>query len=499
MAIKNKHDEENMVIKNKTCLVVRGYRQEEGIDIKETFAPVARMEAIGIFLAYAAHKSFTLFQMDVKTAFLQEQNGTLVDATKYRSMIGALMYATSSRSDIVHATFLCARYQAKPTEKCLKEVKRIFHYLRGTVNMGLWYTKDSGCELTGFSDANYAGCKDTFKSTSSEAQFLGEKLVNWSSNKQDCMALSTAKAEYVMEAIGIFLAYAAHKSFTLFQMDVKTAFLQGTLKEDIYVCQPKGFIDANYPSHVYKLKKALYGLKQAPRAWYDELSTFLLLNYFFKGTIDPTLFIRHFDNDILVVQVFVDDNIFSSANPKSDIVHATFLCARYQAKPTEKCLKEPQPVQHSRTKHIDVRYHFIKEHVEKGVIKLYFVKTDYQLADLFTKALPVDRFNYLVRRLGELFGNSKSSQCVINDFSDTLIDFLNGFMNLHGNTQRPTNCCLSRRYKAVKVRNIHSMIQPEPDLPKNTLLDRVEVLVTRTASVAVKPCQGDSFEFNLIK
>nr|GFA73465.1 integrase, catalytic region, zinc finger, CCHC-type, peptidase aspartic, catalytic [Tanacetum cinerariifolium] len=95
-----------------------------------------------------------------------------------------------------------------------------------------------------------------------------------------------------MEAIRIFLAYVAHKSFTVFQMDVNTAFLHGSLKEDVYVCQPEGFIDADHPSHVYKLKKALYGLKQAPRAWYDELSMFLLQNNFFKGTIDPTLFIR---------------------------------------------------------------------------------------------------------------------------------------------------------------------------------------------------------------
>nr|GEX11670.1 Gag-Pol polyprotein [Tanacetum cinerariifolium] len=86
---------------------------------------------------------------------------------------------------------------AKPTEKHLKEVKKIFCYLRGTINMGLWYTKDSGFELTEFSDADYARCKDTFKSTSGGAQFLGEKLVSWSSKKQDCTALSTAKAEYV--------------------------------------------------------------------------------------------------------------------------------------------------------------------------------------------------------------------------------------------------------------------------------------------------------------
>nr|GFB94357.1 retrovirus-related Pol polyprotein from transposon TNT 1-94 [Tanacetum cinerariifolium] len=90
-----------------------------------------------------------------------------------------------------------------------------------------------------------------------------------------------------MEAIRIFLAYDAHKSFTVFQMDVKTAFLHGSLKEDVYVCQPEGFIDADHPSHVFKLKKALYGLKQAPRAWHDELSTFLLQNHFFKGTTDP--------------------------------------------------------------------------------------------------------------------------------------------------------------------------------------------------------------------
>nr|GFA54858.1 Gag-Pol polyprotein [Tanacetum cinerariifolium] len=101
-------------------------------------------------------------------------------------------------------------------------------------------------------------------------------------------------------SIRIFLAYATHKSFTVFQMDVKTAFLHGSLKEDVYVCQPDGFIDADHPSHVYKLKKALYGLKQAPRAWYDELSTFLLQNNFFKGTIDPTVFIRRFHDDILV-------------------------------------------------------------------------------------------------------------------------------------------------------------------------------------------------------
>nr|GEW78537.1 reverse transcriptase domain-containing protein [Tanacetum cinerariifolium] len=108
------------------------------------------------------------------------------------------------------------------------------------------------------------------------------------------------KSRLVMR--GIFLVYAAHKSFYVFQMDVKTTFLHGSLKEYVYVCQPEGFIDADHPSHVYKLKKALCGLKQAPRAWYDKLSMFLLQNHFFKETIDSTLFIRRFHDDILVAK-----------------------------------------------------------------------------------------------------------------------------------------------------------------------------------------------------
>nr|GFA82409.1 uncharacterized mitochondrial protein AtMg00810-like [Tanacetum cinerariifolium] len=116
--------------------------------------------------------------VEIKDKLDLDHNGTSVDTTKYRSMISALMYLTSSRSDIVHATCLCARYQAKPTKKHLKKFKRIFHYLQGTINTGLSYTKDSGFELTGFSNVDYAGCKDTFKSTSGGAQFLGEKLVS---------------------------------------------------------------------------------------------------------------------------------------------------------------------------------------------------------------------------------------------------------------------------------------------------------------------------------
>ncbi|GJU43481.1 retrovirus-related pol polyprotein from transposon TNT 1-94 [Tanacetum coccineum] len=119
-----------------------------------------------------------------------------------------------------------------------------------------------------------------------------------------------------LEAVRIFVAYAAHKSFPIYQMDVKMAFLNGPLKEEVYVAQPEGFVDPDHPEKVYLLRKALYGLKQAPRAWYDELSNFLMSKGFTKGTIDPTLFKIKYGEDILLVQIYVDDIIFGSTNPK---------------------------------------------------------------------------------------------------------------------------------------------------------------------------------------
>ncbi|GKE67201.1 hypothetical protein Tco_1521362 [Tanacetum coccineum] len=123
--------------------------------------------------------------------------GTPTDQTTYRRMIGGLMYLTASRPDIAFATFVCARYQARSTLKHLKEIKRIFWYLRQSYNMGLWYLNDFKFELTAYSDADHAGCKDDCKSTLGGLQFLGGKLVSWSSKKQDCTAMSTAEAKYV--------------------------------------------------------------------------------------------------------------------------------------------------------------------------------------------------------------------------------------------------------------------------------------------------------------
>ncbi|GJT80290.1 retrovirus-related pol polyprotein from transposon TNT 1-94 [Tanacetum coccineum] len=333
-----------------------------------------------------------------------------------------------------------------------------------------------------------------------------------------------------LEAVRMFIAYAAHKNITIFQMDVKTAFLNGPLKEEVYVSQPEGFIDPEFPDHVYRLKKALYGLKQAPRAWYDKLSSFLIEHGFTKGIIDPTLFTRRHGGDILLVQVYVDDIIFGSTNPdfskrfanlmknnfemsmmgelkfflglqvhqsprgifisqsqyaiellkkhgldecvsmstpmaterldadlqgtptdqttyrrmigglmyltasRPDIAFATFVCARYQARPTVKHLKEVKRIfrylrqsynmglwypkdsgfeliAYSDADHAGCKYdckitsgglQYLGgklEHVEKGTVELYFVRTEYQLADLFTKALPKERIKYLVHRI----------------------------------------------------------------------------------------------------
>ncbi|GJZ86877.1 putative ribonuclease H-like domain-containing protein [Tanacetum coccineum] len=115
-----------------------------------------------------------------------------------------------------------------------------------------------------------------------------------------------------IEAIRIFLAFASYMGFIVYQMDVKSAFLYGTIDEEVYVSQPPGFVDPKFPKKVYKVVKALYGLHQAPRAWYATLSTFLLKSGYRRGTIDKTLFIKKDKNDIMLVQVYVDDIIFGS-------------------------------------------------------------------------------------------------------------------------------------------------------------------------------------------
>nr|GEY95520.1 retrovirus-related Pol polyprotein from transposon TNT 1-94 [Tanacetum cinerariifolium] len=133
-----------------------------------------------------------------------------------------------------------------------------------------------------------------------------------------------------LEAICIFIVFAAHMNMFVYQMDVKTAFLNDILREEVYVSQPDGFVDPENPNHVYKLKKALYELKQAPRAWYDLLSLFLLSQNFTKGTVDPTLFVRRKGHDILLVQIYVDDIIFSSTKLDLCETFSKIMCSKFQ-------------------------------------------------------------------------------------------------------------------------------------------------------------------------
>ncbi|KAJ9556414.1 hypothetical protein OSB04_011028 [Centaurea solstitialis] len=232
------------------------------------------------------------FQLNADTS------GKPVDQKTYRAIIGSLLYLTASRPDIVFSTGVCARFQCDPRDSHLSAVKRILRYLKGTPDFGLWYPKDSGFELIAYTDSDHAGCKLNRKSTSGACQFLGDKLVSWSSRKQNCVSLSTAEAEYVA---------AACCCSQVLWMKTQLADFGYTMHRIPIYCDSKSAIQI-------------------------------------------------------------------TANP----------------------------VQHSRTKHIDIRYHFIKDHVEKGNVELYFVESDYQLADLFTKPFDEKRHFFLLSKLGML-------------------------------------------------------------------------------------------------
>nr|GEU45483.1 hypothetical protein [Tanacetum cinerariifolium] len=215
-----------------------------------------------------------------------------------------------------------------------------------------------------------------------------------------------------LEAVRLFVTYAAHKSFLVYQLDIKTKFLNGPLKEEVYVKQPDGFVDPHHADKVSRLNKALYELKQAPRAWYDELFNFLVSKGFQKSYQSPCVI---FINRAKYAQWILKEHDMTSCDSvgtpmatkpldtelrgtpvdqtkyrsmvgalmyltisRLDIVYATCYCSRYQARPTEK--------------------HLIA--VEKGIVELFFVGTEYQLANMFTKSVPEDRFKYLVKRLG---------------------------------------------------------------------------------------------------
>nr|GEX76586.1 retrovirus-related Pol polyprotein from transposon TNT 1-94 [Tanacetum cinerariifolium] len=214
-----------------------------------------------------------------------------------------------------------------------------------------------------------------------------------------------------LEAVQIFVAYPAHKSFPIYQMDVKMAFLNGPLKQEVYVVQSDGFVDPDHPEKVYRLRKALYGLKQAPKAW---------IFRYLRGTINMGLWYSKGSSFGLIAFSYADHagcidtrkSTFGGIQLLGDSC-ALVIWMRTQLQDyglnynniplycdSQSALSiSCNLVQYSRTKNIHTRYHFIKEQVENSTIELYFVRTEYQLADMFTKALPEDRFKYLVRQI----------------------------------------------------------------------------------------------------
>ena len=133
-----------------------------------------------------------------------------------------------------------------------------------------------------------------------------------------------------IEAIRLFLAYASYMNFTVYQMDVKTAFLHGDLAEEVYLKQPPGYESKRYPDHVYRLDKAVYGLKQAPRAWYDTLFAYLIKQGYRRGAIDNTLFIKESGSEIILAQIYVDDIIFGSTDEKLSTEFADILANKFE-------------------------------------------------------------------------------------------------------------------------------------------------------------------------
>ena len=211
-------------------------------------------------------------------------------------MIGSLLYLTASRPDILFCVCLCASFQSNPKESHLTAVKRIFRYLIGTENIGLWYPKGQELNVVGYCDANFAGCRVERKSTSGSCIFLGGCLISWNSKKQNSIALSTTEAEYV--ASGTCIA--------------QILWIKSQLED--------------------------YGISLAK------------------------------------IPVMCDNT--SAINIAKN------------------------PIVHSHTKHIEIRHHFIRDHITKGDIEIKFIETSRQLADIFTKPLGTDQFHILVRELG---------------------------------------------------------------------------------------------------
>ncbi|GKB25779.1 retrovirus-related pol polyprotein from transposon TNT 1-94 [Tanacetum coccineum] len=227
-------------------------------------------------------------------------------------------------------------------------------------------------------------------------QFERNKLVAQGYNQQEGIDYEETFALVArLEAIRIFLAYAAYMGFVVYQMNVKSAFLNGKISEEVYVQQPPRFESSEFPNHVCKLDKALYGLKQAPRAWYQanpKESHLVAVRRIFR-------YLEAKAEYVAVVGCCAQVFWIKSQLADYDVLYDKVPIFCYN---TSVVAISNNPVLHSRTKDIDIRYYFIKEYILKGDIELHFVPTDLQLANIFTKPLAEPSFTRLVAELGML-------------------------------------------------------------------------------------------------
>ncbi|GJR17188.1 putative ribonuclease H-like domain-containing protein [Tanacetum coccineum] len=340
-----------------------------------------------------------------------------------------------------------------------------------------------------------------------------------------------------IEAIRLFLAYASFKDFVVYQMDVKSAFLYGKIEEEVYVCQPPGFEDPDFPDRVYKVEKALYRLHQAPRAWYETLSTYLLDNGFQRGTIDKTLFIRRDKGDILLVQVYVDDIIFGSTkkslctefekmmhkkfqismigslmyltSSRPDIMFAVCTCARYQVNPKVSHLYavkrifrylKGQPklgIWYPKDSPFDLVAYTDSDYAgasldrksttgdsnEKKLIQMIKIYTDKNVADLLTKVFDVSRFQYRIASIvaAQKFADSHNMVAFLekpakSDGFEQIVDFLDANPIKYALTINPTiyTSCIEQFWAIAKVKIVNGEKQLQ------VLVDRKKVIITES-------------------
>nr|GEX66262.1 retrovirus-related Pol polyprotein from transposon TNT 1-94 [Tanacetum cinerariifolium] len=350
-----------------------------------------------------------------------------VDHTDYRSMIRSLMYVTSSRPDIMFATCMCARYQANPSEHHVSAVKWIFFYLKRTINLGLWYPKYSGFDLTAYSDADHAGCHLDRKIESeyvavsgccAQVLWMRTQLTDYGFfyDKADMEELMDEHMDELMDEHMDEHDMVDQSPFTLYVEAITKAKITILMERTRFGMENCDTVPTPMVEHA-KLKLDLVR-KPVDHTDYRSMIGSLIscrMSLRLKKYICSVQFL----GDKLACWSSKKQNCVSYSTAEFEYVAVSGCCAQvlwirtqltdygffYDKVPiycdsksviTISC----NPVQHTRTKHIDVRYHFIKDHVEKGTIELYFVGTEYQLANLFTKSLPEARFKFLVEKLG---------------------------------------------------------------------------------------------------